>query len=65
MAEIINFNKAKKARSRAEKEKAGRDGAAENRAKFGASKTEKSLSEAERERRDHALDAAKRDKPEE
>ena len=57
MAEIVNFNKARKARERAEKEKS----AAENRAKSGRSKAEKTFGQAERERRDHALDGAKRD----
>ncbi|MGH7004806.1 MAG: DUF4169 family protein, partial [Alphaproteobacteria bacterium] len=37
---------------------------AENRAKFGESKAERTLSEAERERRDQALDGAKRENSE-
>ncbi len=61
MAEIVNFNKAKKARARAEKAK----DAAESRAKSAQSKAEKTFGEAERERRDHALDNAKRDEGDE
>ena len=57
MAELINFNKAKKARDRA----AGKAKAAENRAKHGQTKGQKAVTrlEAERARRD--LDGAKRE----
>ena len=57
MGDIVSFNKAKKARARAEKEKT----AAENRTKHGRTKAEKTRDAAERERRDHELDGAKRD----
>ena len=57
MGEVVNFNKAKKARARSEKEKS----AAENRAKHGRTKDERTRDAAERERRDHELDGAKRE----
>jgi len=56
MGEVVNFNKAKKARARAEKE---RDAAA-NRTKHGRTKGEKTRDSAERDRRDHELDGARR-----
>ena len=53
MAEIINLRKARKARARAEKEAK----AAENRAKFGQPKEERSQSEAAKDLLDRKLDA--------
>ena len=57
MGDVVSFNKAKKARARAEKDKT----AAENRTKHGRSKGEKTRDAAERERREHELDGAKRE----
>jgi hypothetical protein len=57
MAEIINLRKARKAKARAEKEAE----AAENRAKFGQAKEERSQSEAAKELLDRKLDAHRRD----
>ena len=57
MAEIINLKSVKKAKARAEKEKA----ADANRAKHGRTKDEKSRNEAEQDRLDHTLDNAKID----
>jgi hypothetical protein len=57
MAEIINLNKARKARSRA-----GRaEKAVENRIRFGRTKAEKAVDKAESERNARDLDGAKRD----
>lgn len=55
-AEIINLNKVRKAKERAEKERR----AEENRLKFGQSRTERLKSEAESCQHNRALDAAKR-----
>ena len=52
---IINLNKARKAKARLEEEKS----AEENRAKFGRTKTERTKDEDERARRDTLLDGAK------
>lgn len=57
MGEVVNLNKARKAR---DKVKAGEQ-ARENRAKFGRDKTEKSKTKLEAERADRTLDGAKRD----
>ncbi len=57
MAEIINFRKARKAKARAEKE----EKAAENRAKFGRRKAERSQSEAAKDLLDRKLDAHRRE----
>lgn len=57
MAELVNLNKAKKARARA----AGKAQAAENRVKFGRTKTEKGVSELEAARARRELEAKKRD----
>jgi Spy/CpxP family protein refolding chaperone len=57
MAEIVNLNKARKAKA-----KAGREAkAVENRAKFGRSKAEKACDAVERARIARAVDEAKRD----
>ena len=57
MAEIVNLNKARKARAKAE---AGKQAEA-NRAKFGRTKAEKDREAAEQARRDALLDGAKRE----
>jgi hypothetical protein len=57
MAEIINLRRARKAKARAEKEAE----AAENRAKFGQRKEERSESEAAKDLLDRKLDAHRRD----
>ncbi|OAN66373.1 DUF4169 family protein [Sphingomonas sp. TDK1] len=60
MAEIINLNKARKARA-----KAIAQGQAEtNRARFGRSKAEKARDAAEAERKVRTLDQARRETPE-
>jgi hypothetical protein len=57
MAEIINLNRARKARARADA--AGK--AEANRAKFGRTKAEKAAEAAEQARQDALLDGAKRE----
>ena len=57
MAEIINLRRARKAKARAEKETE----AAENRAKFGRPKEERSQSEAAKDLLDKKLDAHRRE----
>jgi Domain of unknown function (DUF4169) len=57
MAEIINLNKARKAKAKA----AGAVKAVENRAKFGRTKAEKARDAAERTRIERAVDESKRD----
>lgn len=57
MAEVINFNKARKARDRA----AGKAQAAENRVKHGRTKGEKAATELEARRTKRDLDGAKRE----
>jgi hypothetical protein len=57
MAEIVNLNKARKAKAKAG---AGRQAEA-NRAKFGRTKAEKDREAAEQARRDALLDGAKRE----
>ena len=63
MAEIINLRQARKARARAEAEKA----AADNRVKFGRTKAEKTLAKAEKALQNRRIDGQKlvpTDKPE-
>ncbi len=57
---IVNLNKARKAKDRADGEKR----AEENRAKFGRTKVERTKNEDERARRDALLDGAKIEKGE-
>ncbi len=56
-AEIVNLNKIRKARERAEKAKL----AEQNRAKFGRTKLEKDLTAKQQEQRDTVLDGAQRE----
>lgn len=62
MAEIINLNRARKDRAKAE----AKTGAATNRAAHGRSKADKDLAHAQADKRDRDLDGAKieRDEPE-
>jgi len=55
MGEVVNLNRVRKDRAKAE----ARAASAANRAVHGRSKAERSLSEAERERADRLLDGAK------
>lgn len=55
MAEPINFNKARKAKAKAQKEQQ----AVENRAKFGRTKAEKQADEAQRETLRKKIDSSK------
>ena len=57
MAEIMNFRKARKAKARATKD----EKAAENRAKHGRLKQERSLTEAAKTLLDRKLDAHRRE----
>lgn len=57
MAEVINFNKARKARDRA----AQKTAAAENRVRFGQTKGEKAVAKLDAERAQRDLDGKKRD----
>lgn len=57
MGDLVNLNKARKKRRSTEKEKS----AAENRAKFGRTKAEKSSEKSDRDRRDQALDGKRID----
>ncbi len=57
MADLINFNRARKAKAKAGKEAL----AAENRVKFGRSKAEKAKEAAERTIAQKLIDAHKRD----
>ena len=57
MAELINFNKAKKARDRAQ----AKAQAAENRVKHGLGKAEKAVSRLDAERARRELDGKKRE----
>ena len=61
MAEIVNLRRARKAKTLKEKEIE----AAANRAKFGATKLERALTEAETEKLAKTTDAHKLDRPEE
>jgi hypothetical protein len=55
MAEIINLNKARKARDKAE----AKVRAANNRAEHGVPKADRDRADAERDRRNHELDGAR------
>lgn len=57
MAELINLNRAKKARART----AGKAQAAENRVRFGQAKGVKAASKLEAERARHELEGKKRE----
>ena len=57
MAELINLNKARKAKARAD----GKTQAAENRAKFGQTKGQKAVSRLDAERARRELDGKKRE----
>ncbi len=57
MGDVVNFNKARKTKLRSEREAR----AAENRAKHGRPKSEKSLDAAKRAKSETSLDGAKRD----
>ena len=57
MAEIINLNKARKTKARAQKE----ENAAANRANFGRTKAEKASVRRGSEQRDKHLDGVKKD----
>ena len=59
MAELINLNKARKAKARADAERQ----AAENRVRFGRSKAQKQQDAAETEAMRRKLDALKLDPP--
>ena len=59
MAEIINLNKARKARDKAD----AKVRAETNRVEHGVPKAERDRSHAERDRRDHALDGARIERP--
>jgi Domain of unknown function (DUF4169) len=56
-AEIINLNKVRKARERADREKE----AHENRLKYGQSKSERSIADAQHRKSQAELDGARRD----
>jgi len=55
MADVINLNKARKARAKT----AGKQAAFENRAKFGRTGADKSLEAARKAKADQTLDGAK------
>jgi hypothetical protein len=57
MSNVVNLNKVRKARERALAKEQARD----NRAKYGRTKSEKTLTEAEAEKAERTLDGAKRD----
>ncbi|MFC4441262.1 DUF4169 family protein [Caulobacter henricii] len=57
MAEILNLNRARKAKAKAD----GKSQAAENRARFGRSKAEKALEAASADKLRRDLDGAKRE----
>lgn len=57
MADIVNLNQARKAKAKAD----DRSRAAENRAKFGRAKAEKTLEAARAEKLKRDLDGAKRE----
>lgn len=57
MSEPINFNKAKKARAKAD----AKSQAAQNRVRFGRTKAEKTVSKLEAEKARRTLDQARRD----
>ena len=57
MADLVNFNKARKAKARDQ----DRTQAAQNRVAFGRTKAEKALIKAERDKAERVLDGAKRE----
>jgi hypothetical protein len=57
MADIVNFNQARKAKAKAD----DKSRAAENRAKFGRTKAEKTLETARADKLKRDLDGAKRE----
>ena len=57
MGEVVSFRRAKKAKARSQKE----DHAAANRAKFGASKAERKLTEARDDKAARELEGHRRD----
>lgn len=57
MSEIVNLNKARKAKARS----ASRAEAAENRVRFGRTKAERSVQKAETSKLERRLDQAKRE----
>jgi len=59
MADIINLNKARKARDKTE----AKSNAAANRAAHGRTKADKSIAEARKDRRDRVLDGARIERP--
>jgi len=59
MAEVLNLNRVRKAKARAEKDAE----AAENRVKFGRTKAEKQKATAEKALTEKMIDAHKRDTP--
>lgn len=60
MSNVVNLNKARKARDRDR----AREQARENRVRFGRTKADKDLTSAELQKSEQALDGAKLDKPE-
>ena len=60
MSNVVNLNKARKARDRDR----AREQARENRVRFGRTKADKDLENAESQKSEQALDGAKLDKPE-
>ena len=60
MSNVVNLNKARKAREREREREQARD----NRARFGRTKADKDLSKAEARKAEQALDGARLDKPE-
>ncbi|MBA4012139.1 MAG: DUF4169 domain-containing protein [Phenylobacterium sp.] len=60
MSNVVNLNKARKARDRDR----AREQARENRARFGRTKVDKDLTKAETQKAEQVLDGAKLDKPE-
>ena len=60
MADVINLNRARKAKAKA----AGKQAAVENRAKFGRTGADKALEAARKAKAEQALDGAKLDKGE-
>lgn len=59
MSNVVNLNKARKARDRDR----AREQARENRAKFGRTKVDKDLSKAEAQKAEQLLDGAKLEPP--
>ena len=59
MSEVVNFNKARKARLKAEAAAAAK----ENRAKFGRTRAERNVAKDAADRLNRTLDSARRDPP--